>query len=619
MIHTGRPDLRVTTFLIDDFIARQNNTSAMSHAGLKSLDQVAQTICLPNERAPVRLPTYPSIDKTALFRYRYQNTESLKDDTLVSFGGSHDLNIPGRKRFMLSRDPAAPLLVDSVHLLQNSWGLRPSNHDGTIFVRGESVAIRDYTADADTVHSVDITKCYPIDYYKTLPAGVLDGREWFVIPRTLDSQGRSQGFLDRVCVGLICEGTVPQNADPLGRGLIRCIRQDNTNVLAYTVPGECVLDYTITIETMNSQGLCQDLIFAFDWSLNNFMGYQGLDPNVSMIRIKSFSYGGTVHLVNSSLHIGASVPVLSCYPVVGLARSATAPAITPITFRCLSLPATPINPEYYNSIAPFQSTRLNATALLLTNVTKVLNKEGTVQSSRLLFNPYAGRTFHHADVVSVSTSNPDTRYFGALEKGAYTFTAPDQESLKFVTPYRSVSVNDTGTADGNTIPLTLIPAIAVERPVLDLSAKYYNCIICSDLDSSDDTQLAMTLDTHWEFRTISTLYALDYSRMPMEVYHAAMLTVVKAGFFYENNSHTRILRMLRTGLEFSAPMLQAYMNSSHPARIIGAGAAKVAQYGATKAYAAYKAHNNKNTSMRGQHQKQKGKKEKGNMRQKGLK
>ena len=115
----------------------------------------------------------------------------------------------------------------------------------------------------------------------------------------------------------------------------------------------------------------------------------------------------------------------------------------------------------------------------------------------------------------------------------------------------------------------------------------------------------MTLDTHWEFRTISTLYTLDYSRMPMEVYHAAMLTVVKAGFFYENNSHTRILRMLRTGLEFSAPMLQAYMNSSHPARIIGAGAAKVAQYGATKAYAAYKAHNNKNTSMRGQHQKQK--------------
>jgi hypothetical protein len=274
----------------------------------------------------------------------------------------------------------------------------------------------------------------------------------------------------------------------------------------------------------------------------------------------------------------------------------------------LSLPATPINPEYYNSIAPFQSTRLNSSALLLTNVTKVLNKEGTVQSSRLLFNPHAGRTFHHADVIGVSTSNPDTRYFGALEKGAYTFTAPDQESLKFVTPYRSVFVNDTGTSDGNIIPLTFVPTRPVERPLLDLEAKYYNCIICSDLDSSDDTQLAMTLDTHWEFRTISTLYTLDYSRMPMEVYHAAMLAVVKAGFFYENNNHTAILRMLSTGVRYAAPMLNYY------APLIGMGV-KAAKYGATKAHTAFKSHQAKKSQQKKGHQK----KEKGNMRQKGLK
>jgi hypothetical protein len=143
----------------------------MSHTGLKSLDQVAQTICLPNERAPVRLPTYPSIDKTALFRYRYQNTESLRDDVLVAPGGLDTLNIPGRKRFLLSRDPASPLLVDTVHLLQHTWGLNPAGFDGTIFVRGESTLLNDTTANAVTVHSIDYEKCYPIDYYNTLPTG----------------------------------------------------------------------------------------------------------------------------------------------------------------------------------------------------------------------------------------------------------------------------------------------------------------------------------------------------------------------------------------------------------------------------------------------------------------
>jgi hypothetical protein len=586
----------------------------MSHSSLKTLDQVAQTICLPNERAPVRLPTYPSIDKTALFRYRYQNTVSLKDEELVSYGGSDALNIPGRKRFLLSRDPAAPLLVDTPHLLQNSWGLNPATHDGTLFIRAESVDIRDYVADEDTIHGVEFEKCYPIDYYNTLPAGMLDGREWFVVPRTLDTQGRSQGFLDRICVGLVNEDPGPANVNPLSRGLIRVYRRDNPLVIPSAKPGETCLDYTVTIELMNYIGVTSEMIFSFDWSINGYTGFQGLDPNVSMVRIKSISYGGRVHLISDTSAVGPAVPVGRCYPVLGLSRYNPAPAIAPISFRCLSLPATPINPEYYNSIAPFQSTRLNSSALLLTNVTKVLNKEGTVQSSRLLFNPHSGRTFHHADVVSVSTSNPDTRYFGALEKGAYTFTAPDQESLKFVTPYRTVTVNDTGTADGNTIPLTLIPTRNVERPLLDLSAKYYNCIICADLDSTDDTQLAMTLDTHWEFRTISTLYTLDYSRMPMEVYHAAMLAVVKAGFFYENDSHGKILRALGVGIKYAAPMVANYAMGTLPQHLVGVaakGAVRLARKGAT---IAYNAHKNKKSN-----QKPKRNQAKGNMRQKGLK
>jgi hypothetical protein len=153
----------------------------MSHSSLKTLDQVAQTICLPNERAPVRLPTYPSIDKTALFRYRYQNTVSLKDEELVSYGGSDALNIPGRKRFLLSRDPAAPLLVDTPHLLQNSWGLNPATHDGTLFIRAESVDIRitlPMKTPSTVLNSKNVIQLIIITHY---PLGCLTGESgsWF--------------------------------------------------------------------------------------------------------------------------------------------------------------------------------------------------------------------------------------------------------------------------------------------------------------------------------------------------------------------------------------------------------------------------------------------------------
>lgn len=181
-----------------------------------------------------------------------------------------------------------------------------------------------------------------------------------------------------------------------------------------------------------------------------------------------------------------------------------------------------------------------------------------MESSRVLFDPSQGQSIHNADVVTVSTSNPETRYFGALEKGAYTFTAPDQESLVFTTPYETVSVNDAQLSNGTgagSASVTMVPEYVVTRPVLDLSPKYMNCIVLSDLDTTDDTQVAMTLDTHWEFRTISTLYQLDYSRMPLEVYHAAMLACMKSGFFFENNTHNKILQAVGKGLKFAAPLV----------------------------------------------------------------
>lgn len=547
----------------------------MSHSGLKSLDDVAQAICLPNERAPLRLPTYPSIDKTALFRYRYQNTQSLRDAA-----PSGTLNTLGRKRFVVTRDPAAPLLVDTVHYLQKTISGHPSLFAGAVLARTEPFDISTFdrppgltpspTCSPETTSTVDFEKMYPFEYYSSLPCGEYDSKRWFLIPKVLDPTGQSTGFLDTVGVGLYRTGVA--SGAP-----VRFYRHSDSNTgtvfgpdLGYNV-GDYILDYTITLEIVQHDGMRFSQVMEYDYTFGAVpngqsdpagfpyfpnSGFSAFDKRNTMIRIKSIVYNGLLQQIQANFQPS---PVydgpISMYPVLLLAMAGI--STEPVPFRCLSLPPARINAEYYNSVAPFRSTRLNASALLLTNVTKVLNKEGTVESSRLLFNPDFGKTIHDADVVLVSTSNPETRYFGALEKGAYTFTAPDQESLVFCSPYETVAANDQ-LPTGNAAPITafaLVEEYRVDRPVLNLNARYVNCMILTDLDATDDSQMALTLDTHWEFRTVSTLYQLDYSRMPLEVYHAAMLACMRAGFFYENNTHQKILSAVGKGLKFAAPLV----------------------------------------------------------------
>lgn len=520
----------------------------MSHTGLKSLDEIAQTICLPNERAPVRLPTYPSIDKTATFRYRYQNTQSLRDEA-----ASSDQNVPGRKRFLVTRDPAAPLLLDTVHTLQNTISGSPSVYTGSVLARAEPVDINTAPGRGElTSATVTFSKMYPWEFYNRLPSGEFDSKQWFVVPKTLDSYGRASGFLGELGVALFHTDTANPRNHPI-------VTHKPGDPVSDIPTGAVVLDYTLTIETVDSTGVTSSLICDMDFTKTKqqpgtYTGFFNIDPNAALVRIKSLSYTGQLMIKQSNGTLTV-FPAISVYPTILLAERGSHPPGAMKTFRCLSYPATSVNPEYYNSVAPFRSTRLNASALLLTNVTKVLNKEGTVESSRVIFNPDSGRTFMNADVPTVSTSNPETRYFGALEKGAYTFTAPDQESLVFTTPYETVRVNDALIGNGGGSVPIFIPEQLAERPVMNLNPRYMNAIILTDLDMTDDTQLALTLDTHWEFRTISTLYQLDYSRMPIETYHAAMLAVMRAGLFYENNAHQRILQAVGKGLKFAAPLI----------------------------------------------------------------
>lgn len=454
---------------------------------LKTLDSVAQTLCLPSDHNPVRYPTYPSIDKTALFEYRFQNTISLKGTQPATPSNTH-----GRRRFVLTRDPAAPVLVDTDFLPSPI----SSPVTGNAMIAVTETINTDSSPGTGSDFSIDFNRIGPYDSANTLSRrhifGVYDSKHWWVVPWCLDATGVAY--------------------TPVNRVGVRARAQDGT---VYTAG-----NYEIQIEWVDSSGVLRSLTTE-----NTQIEYKTIvDP--ILVRVTSLT-----------AHTGFPAGPFNCELFL------LVPSADTVVRSLGHVYDNGVNPEYFNAVAPFESSRLNATSMLLTNVTKVLNKEGTVLATRVLTSFDNGGSPMRADIPMISATNPDTRYFGALEKGSYCYTAPDQESLSF----KSSIIGDGSNEAGN----------LGEKPyaILDLSPRYYNVVLLSDPDSTEDTQIAMSVDQHWEFRTMSTLFLLDYSRMPLEVYHAAMLAVLKAGLFFENINHKQILSLVGRGIKFASPLV----------------------------------------------------------------
>jgi hypothetical protein len=181
-------------------------------------------------------------------------------------------------------------------------------------------------------------------------------------------------------------------------------------------------------------------------------------------------------------------------------------------------------PEFNNSTLPYASARANAVSVLLSNVTAVLNKEGTVRATRVpypgLVNPWSIFNTNAA----FTTSHPDETYWGPLENGFYTFALPDSSSSQFRKHF-SRALADNAAA--YTVPL--FPLDGVDFATL---------IALSDLGGSD-SQMAVSVSSHLEFRTSSSLFSLGYTKETLESLHQAQVFCAQKGIFFENPTHVR--------------------------------------------------------------------------------
>lgn len=209
-------------------------------------------------------------------------------------------------------------------------------------------------------------------------------------------------------------------------------------------------------------------------------------------------------------------------------------------------------PEYTTSTLPYRSTRTTAVSCLYTNVSKALNKEGTVNWGRL--NPTVTNVWS-SSLPDVTTLHPSEKAYLPLETGAYTYVAPSTDMAEFWDYVLSVGTNDYNIVAG----VSPVPLVRLDNTSL-VNAGFF-----SDPDGS--TSLAVTNDWHFEFRTTSALFQIGLSSITLEAFHQAQLSLVSAGFFFSNSKHSQILNgiiaIAKKGLQYITPKHYAIAKAAY--------------------------------------------------------
>lgn len=436
---------------------------------------IAQTIAVPKDHKPVRLPTFPNLERTAVCSLMSNGTTSFKQ-------GATSVN---PALFTLCRSPTYPLWGPVVwnNYGYSCWFNLP---DGTTHFTGAENATYEIPRVLSANGRGEGKSGAPfVMMYPTM--GVRSGEGWIYVPA---------GF--RACTELfitLVSGTFSGNA-------FQCTIE--------LLTGEETLSTVSTTATSSTQSVS--------------FGHQVTD-NTWFRPIEIRQLTGTSGYV-------AKIALTAA----GWSTGATFADMAPISYTKFMPMIAP--PEFKVSTAPYHSTRVTACSLLLSNVSRVMYKEGTVLAARL---PTARVSLISVSEEDLAAVHPAEKYFGPLEKGCYTFTLPDASSEQFQRCY----MTDTALQESFVYPVFNID-----------TADYFTAIYCYDLNSTDDTELAWTLNTHLEFRTSSMLFQVGFSTIPLEEYHQSQLGLVKLGTIYENPTHLgTITALVKSAIKRAAPVI----------------------------------------------------------------
>lgn len=461
---------------------------------------LARVIALPSEFAPVRFPSFPALERTAVMGFNQPATLSIPANTSVKVG--------------LARQAAWPVWADqelSGTCASISFQLQNNPASGTIDkmplnpapVRWTvgNAALNAYGPSVQSSNASNIS--YPI-------LGVDDATgmiPWIYIP-------------------------------PGGRGYFTVWNVSGATTAAATncrvwydiwnSPGQVesqYVDFTSVAGNVGVGGVAAQALTGLWWRPTHVDSVVGAAQNFNWNAVNAMVVnGGTAAYSPSAANAGS-------WTVTPASNVAFYPLVQPS--------------EFANSTLPWYSTRVTASAVLATNVTQVLNKAGTVLGGRIapeVANMWAVTSSY------INGLHPAEKAWLPLETGAYSYVPPSTDMVQFWDYTMNTSnVN----IQSNNCPVYRLDNRALVN-VMYLTA------------SSAIETMAITASWHLEFRTSSALFQIALSGLPIETLHQAQLALATAGFFFDNPDHKAILQRVVNAAHSMAPVGLKVVKALHP-------------------------------------------------------
>lgn len=215
---------------------------------------------------------------------------------------------------------------------------------------------------------------------------------------------------------------------------------------------------------------------------------------------------------------------LSTFSLVGSTTGLTTIAVDAPAGGSSGFMPFPTPVDFYTSAVPWQHTRVTAAALAMENVTKVMNKEGTVMCGRL--HPATTDPFNFT-ASNLAALHPMEKAQLPLERGIYTYCAPANTFDRFKDYSYPAKFLRSSTITYSNIP------------TFDLSFDgMYNCMVLQDPDGG--TLMSANLDYHLEFKSSSVLWPLAISRHSVEQLHSAVQRLADGPFFSPHKPAMRL-------------------------------------------------------------------------------
>lgn len=517
----------------DELLYMQQATLINAPSPITGMAALAKSIAMPHEYVPQRFPSFPALERTATMGFNF--------NALLPVGIT---------RALLMRDPVYPFWSE-VSSNNNVWGVVARLRNQSISETSGAVLSQEFTE--------------------------------FTFPNQLETvcMGTQVGTVASTSTTIVVEGSAvePSTGLPVvGYDLY----SDRPNFGYIYVPDGFLFSilHVFASSPVSGAGAVANIEYTVEKWVGR--GKSTIVPGVTVLgsiatgashaEVFNLTLGGsgwyrvvaaTVRLVVPASITGGFTGMINemyCYASAGNASYTS--ATKTLTFAAgtkTTLMPLAFSKEFLTSVAPWQDTKVTAVSVLATNVTKVLNKEGTVLAGRI--TPRTGPVWGFIS-NQLETLHPAEKSYMGLEQGFYTYCPPAGDMVEF-TSHLLVLNNPYPVQTPTGGSMSTLPVFALHN------TSFANAMIFQDPDAG--TNLALNVDWHIEFRNNSVLFPIGMSTITLEQYHQAQIALAAMGFFFGNETHVERIKRLAKSIAGWAGKLAPAVSLVSP--LVGKGMA----------------------------------------------